>query len=62
MYTPDNKANSQTERVPTKINKNVAVAKIYQNFSGTRGTIRYLKRFRAISIEIPLLLIKLMLF
>ena len=62
MYTPGNIANSQTERIPTKINKNGAVAKIYQNFSGTRDTTRYLKTFRTISIEIPALLLKLMLF
>ena len=62
MYTPGTIANSQAERVPIKINKNGAVAKIFHNFSGTRDTIRYLKTFRAISIEIPVLLLKLMLF
>ena len=62
MYTSGNIANSQTERVPTKINKNGAVAKIYQNFSGNRDTIRYLKTFRANSIVISVLLLKLMLF
>ena len=49
MYTPGTIANSQTQRVPTKINKNGAVANVYQNFSETRDTIRYLKTFRAIS-------------
>ena len=62
MYTPGNIANSQTERVPTKINKNGAVDNIYQNFSETRDTIRYLKTFRVISNEMPVLLLKLMLF
>ena len=62
MYTAGTIENSQTQRVPTKINKNGAVAKVYQNFSGTRDTIRYLKTFRAISNEMPVLLLKLMLF
>ena len=62
MYTTGTIANSQTQRVPTKINKNGAVAKVYQNFSGTRDTIGYLKTFRAISNEMPVLLLKLMLF
>ena len=62
MYTPGTIANSQAERVPTKINKNGAVTKIFHNFSGTRDTIRYLKTFRAISIEIPVLLLNLMLY
>ena len=62
MYTPGPIANSQTQRVPTKINKNAAVAKVYQSFSGTRDTMRYLKTFRAISNEIPVLLLKLILF
>ena len=44
MYTPDTTANSQTEVVLTKINKNAA-AKVYKNFSGTRDTIRHLKTF-----------------
>ena len=57
MYTPATIANSQIQRVPTKINKNGAVAKVYQNFSGTRDTIRYLKTFRAISNEMPLLVV-----
>ena len=35
MYTPAAIANSQTQRVPTKINKNGAVAKVYKSFSGT---------------------------
>ena len=62
MYTPGTIANSQTQRFPTKINKNRAVAKVYQNFSRTRDTIRYLKTFRPISNEMPVLLLKLMLF
>ena len=62
MYTPGTTANSQTQRVPTKINKNDAVVKLYKNFSGTRDTIRYLKTFRAISNERPVLLLTLMLF
>ena len=57
MYTPATIANSQVQRVPTKINKNGAVAKVYQNFSETRDTIRYLKTFRAISNEMPLLVV-----
>ena len=57
MYTPGTIANSQTQRVPTKINKNDAVAKVYKNFSGTRDTIRHLKTFRVISNEMPVLLI-----
>ena len=61
-YTPATIANSQIQRVPTKVNKNGAVAKVYQNFSETRDTIRYLKTFRAISNEMPVLLLKLMLF
>ena len=61
MYTPGTIANSQTQRILTKINKNGAVAKVYQNFSGTRDTIRYLKT-RAISNEMLVLLLKLMLF
>ena len=57
MYTPGTIANSQTQRVPTKINKNGAVAKVYKNFSGTRETIRHLKTFRIISNEMPVLLL-----
>ena len=57
MYTPAAIANSQTQRVSTKINKNGAVAKIYKNFSRTRDTMRHLKTFRAISIEMPVLLL-----
>ena len=38
IYTPCTKANSQIESVPTKINKNGALAKLYKNFSGTRDT------------------------
>ena len=56
MYTPGTIANSQTERVPTKINKNGAVVKVYKNFSGTRDTIRHLKTFRVISNETSVLL------
>ena len=57
MYTSGTIANSQIQRVPTKINKNGAVAKVYKNFSGTRDTIRHLKTFRVISNEMPVLLI-----
>ena len=57
MYTPGTIANSQTEGVPTKTNKNGAVAKAYKNFSGTRDTIRHLKTFRVISNEMPVLLL-----
>ena len=57
MYTPGTIANSQTQRVLTKINRNGAVAKAYKNFSGTRDTIRHLKTFRVISNEMPVLLI-----
>ena len=53
MNTPGTIANSH--RTPTKINKNVAIAKS-KNFSGTSDTIRYLKAFRVISNEIPVLL------
>ena len=60
-YTPGNKANSQTQRVPTKKCKNGAVAKVYKNFSRIRDTIRHLKTFRVISNEMPVLL-KLLLF
>ena len=56
MYTPGTTANSQTEVVLTKINKNAAV-KVYKNFSGTRDTIRHLKTFRVISNEMPVLLL-----
>ena len=57
MYTPGTIANSQTQRVLTKINRNGAVAEAYKNFSGTRDTIRHLKTFRVISNEMPVLLI-----
>ena len=57
IFTPDTIANSQTQRVPTKVNKNGAVAKVYKNFSETRDTIRHLKTFRVISNEIPDLLL-----
>ena len=53
MYTPASIANSQTQRVSTKINKNGAAAKVYKNFSGTRDTIRPLKTLRAIFNEMP---------
>ena len=62
MYTLGTTANSQTQRVPTKINKRGDVAKVYQNFSRNRDTIRYLKTFRAISNEMPVLFLTLMLF
>ena len=57
MYIPGSIANSQTERVPTKINKNGAVAGVHKNFSETRDTIRHLKTFRVISNEMPVLLL-----
>ena len=53
MYIPGTIGNLQTQRVPTKINKNGAVAKVYKNFSGTRDNKRYLKSFRVISNEMP---------
>ena len=43
--------------VPTKIIKNGAVVKVYQSFSGTKDTVRYLKTFRVISNKIPGLLL-----
>ena len=57
MYTLGTIANAQTQTVPCKINKNGAVAKVYKNFSGTRDTIRHLKTFRVIYIEMPVLLL-----
>ena len=57
IFTPGTIASSQTQRVPTKISKNGAVAKVYQNFSETRDTIRHLKTFRIISNEMPDLLL-----
>ena len=60
MYTPGSIANSQTQRVPTKINKNGAVAKLYKNFSGTRDTIRPLETLRVIFNEMPVELLILM--
>ena len=54
MYIPGSIANSQTERVPTKINKNGAVVKVYKNFSGTKDALRHLKTFRVISTEMSL--------
>ena len=56
MYTPGTIVNSQTEREPTKTNKNVAVTKVYKSFSRTRDTIRHLKTFRVISNETSFLL------
>ena len=43
--------------MPTKINKNVAITKVYKNFSGTRDNVRYLKTFRVISNETSVLLL-----
>ena len=57
MYTPGTIENLRTQMVPTKINKNGAVAKIYKNFSRTRDTIRHLKTFRVISNEMLALLL-----
>ena len=57
MYTPGTIANSHTDRVPTKINKNGAVVKVYKNFCGTRDVLRHLKTFSVISNEMPLLLL-----
>ena len=57
MYTPGTIANSQTQRVPNKINKNGIVAKAYKKVIGTRDTIRHLKTVRVISNEIPVLLL-----
>ena len=58
MYTPGIIANSQTQRVPTKIKKVVLLPKyIYKNFSGTRDTISHLKTFRVIFNEMPVLLL-----
>ena len=59
MYTPGTIANLQTERVPTKINKNCAAVKVYKNFSGTMDALRHLKTFRVISNEMSLLLLML---
>ena len=56
MYTPGTIANSQTERVPTKINKN-GVVKVYKKSSGTRDAFRHLKTFRVIYKEMSLLLL-----
>ena len=53
MFTPGVIANSKKQMVPTKINKNGVVVKVYKNFIGTRDTIRHLKTFRVISNEIP---------
>ena len=57
MYTPGTIANPQTQRMPTKIKKYGAVAKVYKRFSRTRDTIRHLKTFRVISIDMPVLLL-----
>ena len=46
-------------RVPTKVNKIGAVAKVYKNFSETRDTIRHLNTFRVISNEMPVSLLNL---
>ena len=61
MYTPGTVANSQTERVPTKININGAVVKVSKIFNGTRDTKR---TFRVIFNEMPVCFsyLKLMLF
>ena len=43
MYAPGTIANSQTQMVPTKINKMVLLPKyIYNNFRGIMDTIRHL--------------------
>ena len=68
MYTPGTTANTDVNvhswyhhrhRVPTKVNKNGAVAKVYTNFSGTRDTIRHLKTFGVISNKMPVSLLNL---
>ena len=52
MYTSGTIANSQTQRVSTKIKKMVLLSKyIYKNFSGTRDTIKHLKTFRVILMK-----------
>ena len=52
MYTSGTIANSQTQRVSTKIKKMVLLSKyIYKNFSGTRDTIKHVKTFRAILMK-----------
>ena len=43
--------------MPTKINKNGAVVKVYKNFSGTKDALRHLKTFRVISTEMSLWLL-----
>ena len=58
MYTPGTIANSQTQRVPTKIKKMVLFPKyIYKNFLGTRDTIRHLKTFTVIFNKMSTLLL-----
>ena len=57
MCTPGSIANSQTQSVPTKINKNGDVVKVSKNFIGTRDAIRHLKTFRVISDEMSVLLL-----
>ena len=57
MCTPGSIANSQTQSVPTKINKNGEVVKVSKNFIGTRDAIRHLKTFRVISDEMSVLLL-----
>ena len=55
MYIPGTIANSQTDRMPTKIDKNGSCQS--KNFSRTRDTIRHLKTFRVIFNEMPVLLL-----
>ena len=52
-YTPGTIVNSQ--RMPTKVNKNGAIAS--KNFNGTNGTLRHLKTFRIITNEMAVLLL-----
>ena len=57
-YTPGTIANSETDRMPIKINKNGAQCCCQsKNFRGTRDTIGHLKTFRVISNEVPVLLL-----
>ena len=62
MYTSGTIANSQTQKPPTKIFKNVAVPKVYKNFSRARDTIIHLKAIIVISNEMPVLLLTFVLF
>ena len=57
MCTPGSITSSQTQKVPTKINKNDDVVKVCKNFIGTRDAIRHLKTFRVISDEMSVLLL-----